>query len=656
MSVAKKINILDSAGSIAQWRDIGAEAQYVDISRDNNGKIITDVTSTAPSTVESVAKSIKNIEETHQNIKDSPSENNIGGVIENATRTINNYEVSPGQFITVTPNIASGNFAHAEGLMTTASGQNSHTEGKKTIANTYASHAEGEGTLASNWGSHAEGIETSATGNGSHAEGITTIASGDYSHAEGNYTTANGNYSHAEGITTSASGDYGSHAEGSFTIASGESSHAEGRDTIASGQNSHAESSSTTASGRWSHAEGVVTLASGNGSHAEGYLTIASNNYSHAEGYETTTSGDCSHTEGYQTITGGSYSHAEGNKTLASGENSHAEGCETTANDNYSHAEGYKTMAHNQSSHAEGWYTTASGYNGSHAEGQNTLASGNTSHAEGIWTIASASYSHAEGSSTKASGDSSHAEGFYTTANGDCSHVAGEYTLANYCQTVVGRYNISKGATYKYTVNSGYFIVGSGSDSAKANCFRATETNTYGMTYSPSGADYAEMFEWLDSNTNNEDRIGKFVTIDGDKIKLATSNDDYILGVISGNPSVMGNTYDDQWQGMFETDIYGRPIYEKQERELEDGIKVYDDIQKVNPNYDNTQEYIPRSERPEWDAVGLVGKLVCIDDGTSKVNGYVKVTDESIATKSDKKTRFRVLKRLDENHIQIMIL
>ena len=171
------------------------------------------------------------------------------------------------------------------------------------------------------------------------------------------------------------------------------------------------------------------------------------------------------------------------------------------------------------------------------------------------------------------------------------------------------------------------------------------------------------MFEWLDGNISNEDRIGKFVTLDGDKIKLVTSQDDYILGVVSGNPSVIGDSYDDQWAGMFEKDIYGRPVYEKvtiPEEKDENGNVItpehINDQLKVSAKYKNTQTYIPRSKRPEWVAVGLLGKLVCIDDGTAEINGYVKPNENSIATYSEAKTKYRVMKRIDETHIQILIL
>lgn len=329
----------------------------------------------------------------------------------------------------------------------------------------------------------------------------------------------------------------------------------------------------------------------------------------------------------------------------------------------YATCEGNNTTASANYSHAEGTTTTASG-NGTHAEGSNTTASSNYAHAEGYYTKASSNYSHAEGNTTTASGNSAHAEGYYVTASGSYSHAAGYYTTSNYCQTVVGKYNVEKGGTSSYTSDSGYFIVGCGtSSSATANCLRATESKVYGKTYSSSGADYAEMFEWLDGNIANEDRIGKFVTLDGDKIKLATSQDDYILGVVSGNPSVIGDSHSDQWAYMFEQDIFGRPIYETvtipEEKDDDGNIIVEEHTEeqlKVSKQYDNTQPYIARDKRKEWVAVGLLGKLICIDNGTAEINGYVKPNENSIATYSEAKTKYRVMKRIDETHIQIMIL
>ncbi|UWQ64533.1 hypothetical protein K3723_07575 [Leisingera caerulea] len=49
---------------------------------------------------------------------------------------------------------------------------------------------------------------------------------------------------------------------------------------------------------------------------------------------------------------------------------------------------------------------------------------------------------------------------------------------------------------------------------------------------------------------------------------------------------------------------------------LPDGVAVPPEAEraiqqrrKLNPEYDPSYEYVPRADRPEWDTVGLMGKL-----------------------------------------------
>ena len=181
------------------------------------------------------------------------------------------------------------------------------------------------------------------------------------------------------------------------------------------------------------------------------------------------------------------------------------------------------------------------------------------------------------------------------------------------------------------------------------------------------------MFKWLDDNPQKEERTGLFVTLDGEEIRIATPDDDFILGIVSACPSVIGDVYNDQWKNMFLRDIFDREITQEidvpeQTTEIADPenpektitqviCEAYKEIVPIlNPEYDNTQKYIPRSERPEWEVVGLLGKLVAVDDGTCKVNGWCKVGKGGVATKSEKRTQFRVMSRLDKNHIRVLIL
>ena len=300
----------------------------------------------------------------------------------------------------------------------------------------------------------------------------------------------------------------------------------------------------------------------------------------------------------------------------------------------------------------------------SHAEGIYTTAIGDYSHAEGYCTKASGEYSHAEGYYAKANGTASHAEGFLTTASGYCSHAGGYDTHANDYQFVTGKYNIQKtGCTDKddQSTDNSIFIVGYGTSSTSANAFRITAAGKcYGSTsFGSSGADYAEYFEWQDGNENNEDRRGLFVTLDGDKIRLANGNDDYIVGVISANPSVIGDVQSENWHGMYKKDVFGQPLTETVEVPESTDEKTGEVIPAhtatffvVNPDYNADEEYTSREFRKEWDCVGLMGKLIVVDDGTCEVNGYCKVTDGGKATKAD--TGYRVMKRLDDTHIQIL--
>lgn len=167
-------------------------------------------------------------------------------------------------------------------------------------------------------------------------------------------------------------------------------------------------------------------------------------------------------------------------------------------------------------------------------------------------------------------------------------------------------------------------------------------------------ADYAEYFEWSDGNPNNEDRRGMTVVLVEDKIRPATADDDTsdIIGVVSAAPGVVGDSHEMGWHERYLTDEYGAKVTIEQEYLIwsadHDGTELdeqpteanglcskrlitenfpddLDDevpdwaitnnrratLQKlvVNPDYDSSQAYVPRSKRPEWCTVGLMGKL-----------------------------------------------
>lgn len=333
----------------------------------------------------------------------------------------------------------------------------------------------------------------------------------------------------------------------------------------------------------------------------------------------------------------GTNSFAEGYNTTAIGTYSHAEGNETTARGNYSHAEGYNTTASSNSSHAEGYNTTASG-NYSHAEGESTTAYNYASHAEGRETTAEGSHSHAEGWKTTASENGSHAEGSHTTASNYASHACGKYNKA-----------MTTGGSATNQVGTAFLIGnGTGISGNVSNAFSVQYSGVVKAQSTITGstpADYAEFFEWKDKNKDNEDRVGYFVTLDGDKIKKANNKDEYILGIISGEPFVLGNGDCDMWNGAILRDEFRRPIWEPapeideetgKEKLDKNGNIIYNgERMKINPEYNPEEKYISRYDRPEWSPVGMLGVLAVRQDGTLKINGYATVNKDGIATSCD---------------------
>jgi len=134
-------------------------------------------------------------------------------------------------------------------------------------------------------------------------------------------------------------------------------------------------------------------------------------------------------------------------------------------------------------------------------------------------------------------------------------------------------------------------------------------------SWSGGGADYAEYFEWLDGNLDNEDRRGYSVSLINDKIKIAEEGD-LIIGVISGNASVIGDSAWNMWNEKYLRDDFQTYIRD------ENGDRI------LNPNFDPDTEYISREKRPEWGVVGLVGKL-CIIKGQLTMPNWIKLKNIS---------------------------
>ncbi len=509
---------------------------------------------------------------------------------------------------------------------------------------------------------------------------------GERSFAYGRDVEASGVRSAAFGRNNKATGN-NSFVCGSFSSATGSTAYAEGYNNVASGENSHAEGDTNKSSGYCAHAEGKGVESAANQSHAEGYGTKAIGMQSHAEGYATSSASNNSHVEGYGCVTIGKASHAEGIKTVAgngyilfvSGFSSVEKKLTFDQNyENFSTAFSKITVGakihvmNNYSELSIPFVFAVSEINESEysvvseesipdnftPELAVLLVEGSTgapSHAEGSETVASGSYSHAEGRNTTASGLASHAEGYNTIANG-------------WAQTVCGKFNNKLGKDDHF---SNPFVVGNGTkEESRANAFRITASGAvYGKgAYNSSGADYAEFIRpWADGNENNEDRVGYFVTVKDGYLYKANEGD-YIAGITSGNPSIVGNS-DEEYYWRWERDEFNRVLYKEVPEAIE---KVGEDgrlfteksentvkVPKQSEEYDVSlqQSYVERKDRKEWDYVGMVGVVPVRDDGSCEVGRFCKCKGGGIATIAEKRgfDTYMVIDRISDNIVSVIL-
>ena len=212
---------------------------------------------------------------------------------------------------------------------------------------------------------------------------------------------------------------------------------------------------------------------------------------------------------------------------------------------------------------------------------------------------------------------------------------------------IFGQYGYFSSYTHNPSTDKNLLIVGGGTASefgSLRNVFVVDyegNVNCSGQVLA-SGQDYAEYYEWLDENSENEDRRGLFVTLSGRKIKIANEEDDYILGVVSATPTVVGNSAELEWAGRYKRDVFGNLILD------EKGEKILSD------DYDEKKEYVPRRLRREYSPIGTHGQLIVIDNGECTVDSYCKCGANGKAVPSDTQG-FRVVERLDDTHIRIII-
>ena len=250
----------------------------------------------------------------------------------------------------------------------------------------------------------------------------------------------------------------------------------------------------------------------------------------------------------------------------------------------------------------------------------------NASSAGGYYSIASGKYISANGYHTIAAGEGSNIWGRYGT-------ISEPYSLA-----------LANGTGHK-AHSLAFKVLADGSVHADAE-------------YTSPCADYAEYFEWEDGNPNAEDRTGYFVKLKGEKITKCDEFDKP-LGIISAMPAIIGDSGEMHWKGKYITDEFGRIQYQDvivpAEYDEEMNLIIEEHIERqpiINPNWNSSEEYIPRKDRPEWSPVGVLGKLIVYDDGTLQSGDICRPGPNGIAVKSIE-NGYNVLKRVSEDKVLI---
>lgn len=585
---------------------------------------------------------------------------------------------------------ASGNYSVALGNTNTSSGENSTTSGSNNTAS-------GIGSVALGASNTVNGNYSIGLGNNNKTDGVGCIAIGHQVTTDGvlYQNNAIGIRSIAIGAGNTSGVENDDDKHGSIAI---------GRQNTNTGRNATAIGVLNTVSGDNAVALGNTNMAIGTNSTTSGYQNQTVGNASIALGYQNnynSRSKDYSTALGYRnnynnTTGAGKFSVALGNTNITTGENSTASGSNNTAygigsvalggsnevGGNHSFALGRenKISENATSSGALGYNNTITG-----DTADNTFTLGYKNKSTSPYSIAigynnttNYKYSVALGYGNTTNESGSLAMGYLSTTGGYCSSALGYHLTTNSaCSLVTGRYDSPKSGsnTAGYTDNRyDAFIIGNGyldssTGEQRKNAFRVKfDGTTYGTgAFNTSGADYAEFIKpWFDNNIENEDRVGYMVTIKDGYLHKANEGD-YIIGITSGNPSVVGNG-DEDYYWKYERDEFNRTIYheidEIIEEKSDDGNTVYTKtgkkitVPKISSDYNPELQssYIERSKRPEWSYVGMRGIIPVRDDGTCEAGGFCKCGSNGIATRSERGLdTYYVIERINDHVVSVEV-
>ncbi|MEB7998932.1 peptidase G2 [Staphylococcus saprophyticus] len=250
------------------------------------------------------------------------------------------------------------------------------------------------------------------------------------------------------------------------------------------------------------------------------------------------------------------------------------------------------------------------------------------------------SYAHSDRSWIAGVGAGSQA---YGSRSAVINSLESETLLGSYCQTIVNSRGVKSRGNYA-------FLLGYGQDGAKYENTTIDMSSISGNIKTKgtvsSGQNFGDYAEYFESQSGQEIPNGYIVTLDGRYIRKANSNDKPI-GIISGTAGVILGDQMFHHKDKFLKDEFGVTQTEWQTKEWQDdeGNWYSEEVEVPIPNPDwkeSDSEYIDRSNRPEWNVVGLMGQVYTRIDSTVSENDYIKA-NKGIGTKDNNDGFYRVL-------------
>ena len=242
---------------------------------------------------------------------------------------------------------------------------------------------------------------------------------------------------------------------------------------------------------------------------------------------------------------------------------------------------------------------------------------------------------------------------YHGTASGNYSQVnGGQHSIASGFFSQVNA-SLSVTNNIEYSMAGGYGSVPASTANRKWHIFSNPSINptiqiATTLQSNHTFGDYGEYFESIDGQ---EIPTGYIVTLEGDKIRKATSEDKRYLGTISKTAGIILGGAGFCWQGRFLRGEFGEistqevpdPLWKPKDGQTEEDRPLVT-VEVENPDYDPEREYFERAKRPEWHIVGLLGQVHVRIDSSVQAGGYIKSNDEGIGTEDELEQGWYVMK------------